>query len=115
MGISEREHHIKVLENLLLHYKAREKCEGYYDSTLKDNVEALHYAISSLKTDEAYQIMYEGGEIFTKADLVAMLEELKTEIDELQGKYSPYYDEASQHTVEIIQEKIDKLKGEQDG
>ena len=52
MGISEREQHIKVLENLLSHYKAREKCEGYYDSTLKDNVEALHYAISSLKTDE---------------------------------------------------------------
>ena len=52
MGISEREHHIKVLEDLLSHYKAREKCEGYYDSTLKDNVEALHYAISSLKTDE---------------------------------------------------------------
>ena len=81
MGMSEREHHIKILENLLSHYKAREKCEGYYDSTLKDNVEALHYAISSLKTDEAYQIMYEGGEIFTKDDMVTMLTELKTEVD----------------------------------
>ena len=62
MGLSEREHHIKVLENLLSHYKAREKCEGYYDSTLKDNVEALQYAISSLKTDLKYDLMYEGEE-----------------------------------------------------
>jgi hypothetical protein len=81
MGMSEREHHIKVLESLLSHYKAREQCEGYYDSTLKDNVEALEYAISSIKTDEAYQIMYEGGEIFTKDDMVAILTELKTEIN----------------------------------
>lgn len=43
---------------------------------------ALDYAISSLKTDEAYQIMYEGGEIYTKADLVAMLEDLDLQIDE---------------------------------
>ena len=62
MGMSERERHIKVLENLLSHYKAREKCEGYYDSTLKDNVEALQYAISSLKTDLKYDLMYEGEE-----------------------------------------------------
>ncbi len=74
MGMSEREHHIKVLENLLSHYKAREKCEGYYDSTLKDNVEALQYAISSLKTDLKYDLMYEGEEINT-------LEEQKDGID----------------------------------
>ena len=42
--------------------------------------QALEYAISSLKTDEAYQIMYEGGEIFTKADMVAILTDLKTAI-----------------------------------
>lgn len=106
MGISEREHHIKVLENLLSHYKAREKCEGYYDSTLKDNVEALHYAISSLKTDEAYQIMYEGGEIYTKADVVAMLTDIKLEIEE------NYNSCMRAKSVEIIQQKINALKGE---
>lgn len=90
MGMSERERHIKTLENLLSHYKAREQCEGYYDSILKDNVEALQYAISSLKTDEAYQLMYEGEEIYTKDEVKAMLTELQQEIlqkiDSLKGE-----------------------------
>jgi hypothetical protein len=43
--------------------------------------QALEYAINSLKTDEKYQIMYEGEDIFTKADMVAMLTELKTAVD----------------------------------
>lgn len=80
MAINDRKHHIKVLDNLLSHYKAREKCEGYYDSTLKDDVEALQYAISSLKTDEAYQLMYEGKEVYTKDEVKAMLTELQQEI-----------------------------------
>lgn len=80
MGMSEREHHIKALENLLSHYKAREKCEGYYDSTLKDNVEALQYAVTSLKTDLKYDLMYEGDEIYTKDEVKAMLTELQQEI-----------------------------------
>ena len=46
-----------------------------------------------------------------KADMVAMLTDIQLEIEELQGKYSPYYDEASQHTSEVIQQKIDALKG----
>lgn len=46
-----------------------------------------------------------------KADMVAMLTEIQLEIEELQGKYSPYYDEASQHTSEIIQQKINALRG----
>ena len=106
MGMSEREHHIKVLENLLSHYKAREKCEGYYDNTLKDNVEALEYAISSLKTDEAYQLMYEGEDIYTKADVVAMLTEIQLEIEELD---TPNNGSAYMDCVEIIQQKIDAL------
>lgn len=110
--MSEREHHIKVLENLLSHYKAREKCEGYYDSTLKDNVKALEYAISSLKTDEAYQIMYEGGEVFTKDDVVAMMTELQMEIEEMTPTYHnddwSITDLASISEVnKIIQQKID--------
>lgn len=44
-----------------------------------------------------------------KADMAAILEKLKSEIEELQGKYSPYYDEASQHTSELIQQKINAL------
>ena len=116
MGMNEREHHIKVLENLLSHYKAREKCEGYYDNTLKDNVEALQYAISSLKTDEAYHIMYEGGEIFTKDDVVAMLTELQLECNENTVRwYCGRIDGKSDDIVlmetinDIIQQKITAL------
>ena len=50
-----------------------------------------------------------------KADMVAMLTDIQLEIEELQGKYSPYYDEASQHTSQLIQQKIDALKEQTDG
>lgn len=109
--MSEREHHIKVLENLLSHYKAREKCEGYYDSTLKDNVEALQYAISSLKTDLKYDLMYEGEEVYTKADMVAILEELKSYIELMASlETDPPFAEGEKFCAELIQQKIDKLK-----
>ena len=121
MRMSEREHHIKVLENLLSHYKAREKCEGYYDGRLKDNVEALQYAISSLKTDLKYDLMYEGEEIYTKADIADMLKELQTEIKELwDNRYDVWLDnqycigksDTLEEVDEVIQQKINKLKGE---
>lgn len=80
---------------------------------------ALAYAISSLKADEAYQIMYEGGEIFTKADMVAMLTELQVEIKELwDSRYDVWLD--NQYYIgksdtlgevdEVIQQKINSLK-----
>ncbi len=129
MGISERARHIKVLENLLSHYKAREKCEGYYDSTLKDDVEALQYSIFSLKTDLKYDLMYEGEEIYTKADMVAMLSELKYDLyhelcKEIHGKEDcPCANQttsclatfrvcdANRAIGRVIQQKINLLKG----
>lgn len=129
MGMSEREYHIKVLENLLSHYKAREKCEEYYDSTLKNNVEALEYAISSLKTDLKYDLLYEGEDGDTKADMVAMLEDLKTDIEAKMNYYEQAYKKPSNlvHETamyermlgcgecdELIQQKINVLKGEND-
>ena len=116
MGISEREHHIKVLENLLSHYKSREKCEGYYDSTLKDNAEALQYAISSLKTDLKYDLMYEGEEIYTKADVMAMLTDMKDELKhcEITGlwkaNYREGFNDGVSKSLDAIQQKINKLK-----
>lgn len=109
MGMSEREYHIKVLENLLSHYKAREQCEGYYDSTLIDNVEALEYAISSIKTDEAYQIMYEGGEMFTKDEVIDRLTDIQSEIEESENCGKAFH-LGLQMASNIIQEKINALK-----
>lgn len=108
MGMSEREYHIKALENLLSHYKAREQCEGYYDSTLKDNVEALEYAISSLKTDLKYDLMYEGEDVYTKADMIAMLEEIDSEFEELTMRTCEF--DVALGYSEIIQQKIKALK-----
>ena len=114
MVINEREHHIKTLENLLSHYKAREKCEGYYDSTLKDSVEALQYALSSLKTDLKYDLMYEREEIYTKADMVDMLEDLKQDI--IAEAYGIEID-CTDYVVnvadidKVIQQKINALRG----
>ena len=90
----------------------------------------LEYAISSLKTDEAYQIMYEGGEIFTKDDMLAMLSELKYDLyhelcKEIHGKENcPCTNQttsclatfrvcdANEAIYKVIQQKINALKGE---
>lgn len=120
MGISEREHHIKVLEKLLKETKG--KIELYSENKNidltkeKEIVETLGYAISSLKTDFKYDLMYEGEEIYTKADIVAILEELRTQME----KYEPKWVENDEQAVascrtwedldDIIQQKIDKLK-----
>lgn len=115
MGISEREHHIKVLENILSHYKAREKCEGYYDNTLKDNVEALQYAISSLKTDFKYDLIHEGKDVYTKDEVIGMLVGLEVEIDE-ESWTIEWPDGTDEIKIEmesvskVIQQKINKLK-----
>lgn len=94
---------------------------------------ALEYAISSLEADEAYQIMYEGGEIFTKADMVATLNELKYDL--YHGLCKEIHDkedcpctnqttsclatfrvcDANSAIYKVIQQKIDKLRGEESG
>ena len=73
---------------------------------------ALEYAINSLKTDEAYQIMYEGGEIFTKDDMVAMLTEIQAEIEELKNEPAccRHFVRGIRRSSEVIQQKIDALK-----
>lgn len=76
--------------------------------------EALEYAINSLKTDEAYQLMYEGGEIFTKADMVAMLTGIQLDIQEVNTAPQFLTDDNVKDFREcvdtIIQQKIDALK-----
>ena len=116
MAISEREHHIKVLEKM---FYGMEKLENGVILPTSEVKTALAYAISSLKTDEAYQIMYEGGEIFTKADMVVMLTELKSEMNPIKECEQQIYGKDSWGFVgkcqDVIQEKIDKLKGADNG
>ena len=67
--------------------------------------------------------MYEGEEVYTKADLVAMLKELKTEIEEIEidvpfgfepvSKTSAFYEGVSASS-RLIQQKINELKGEEE-
>lgn len=95
------------------------------DDTCGEWRDSLAYAISSLKTDETYQLMYEGEEIYTKADLVAMLKELQSEFEKLNmhgsiqlqsyrqktGRYRQGFERAQYLSTKVIQQKIDKMKG----
>lgn len=102
---------IDILEKLLSHMML-------YRSGIKPSEqekEALNYAISSLKTDETYQIMYEGGEIFTKADMVATLKDLQSEIEKMQSVPCDYHGDwcvDRDKVWDAIQQKINALKGE---
>jgi hypothetical protein len=108
MGISEREHHIKVLEQFLHDYQ-----EWGEDLELEKTIK---YAISSLKTDLKYDLLSEGEDVYTKADMVAMLTELQLEIEKHtmtsgvtnQGAWN----ECIACCSSVIQQKSDKLKGE---
>jgi hypothetical protein len=109
MGMSEREHHIKVLEQSLHDYQ-----EWGEDLELEKTIK---YAISSLKTDLKYDLMYEKEEIYTKADMVAMLKELKKDIIELpfpqrEPEYMQGYSYCQMNVLDyVIQQKINALKG----
>ena len=85
MGMSEREKHIKNLIAL------KDFCNNNGVFTLAENIEqSLDYAISSLKTDLKYDLMYEGKDVYTNDEVKAMLTELQQEIiqkiDNLKGK-----------------------------
>ena len=109
MGMT-RKQAIEELQKML------DYCSIRQDST-PERKQALVYAISSLKTDEAYQIMYEGREIFTKADMVAMLTELQMDIEECVdgGEGAPLFEQGVDavrcQVVDMIQQKINALKG----
>ena len=96
--MTDREKHISVLQNI----------DRAYRTFTQEEYRALEYAISSLKTDEAYQLMYEGEEIFTKADMAAILTDLYKRIrsycDDL---YSWGEQPSSTIILDIVQKEID--------
>lgn len=103
--MSEREHHIKVLEQFLHDYQ-----EWGEDLELEDTIK---YAISSLKTDETYQLMYEKEKIYTKSDIIFMFEDLLTEIKNtvtIEKDTSSNEDLVKRNNViKIVQFRINKL------
>ena len=104
----------QVIEEL---QKMLDYCSIRQDST-PERKQALVYAISSLKTDEAYQLMYEGGEIFTKVDMVDMLEEISLKFDEQYYiNRHQLHDDSLNRGLEqgqnIIQLKINELDGKE--
>ena len=106
-----RQEKIRILEE---HLKILNVDKGI---EFEKEIEALKYAINSLKTDESYQLMYEGGEIFTKADMVAMLTEIQMEIEEMDSRehecdFATQWCIDRNQVIDIIQEKISKLKGD---
>lgn len=104
MAITKREHHIKVLEQFLHDYQ-----EWGEDLEVEKTIK---YAVSSLKTDEAYQLMYEGGEVFTKDEVVAMLTEIKDEASNICPTIGncTSFAEGIRAYDKLIQQKINSLK-----
>lgn len=88
MAISEREHHIKVLEQFLHDYQTWGE-----DLELEKTIK---YAISSLKTDLKYDLMYEGEDIYTKAEMISVLKDFR---------------ENMQEVMDDLDNKIEKIKG----
>ena len=98
------------------------------DSVYKSNKEkkidiCLDYAISSLKTDEAYQLMYEGVETYDKDKVIKMFRELQLEIGKLDSRAG--YDGYGMPTFstdyirkkkvnEIIQQRINAMRGKEE-
>ena len=109
MGMSEREYHIKVLEQFLHDYQ-----EWGEDLELEKTIK---YAISSLKTDLKYNLLYEGEEIYTKSDMVVMLEEINLKFDEQyyvnrHQLHDDFLNRGLEQGQDIIQQKINALKGD---
>lgn len=83
-----------------------------------EDYEALEYAINSLKTDEAYQLIYEGAEVYDKDTVFCMFRELQLDIKNHtmtsgvtnQGTWN----ECIACCSRVIQQKIDDLKGRED-
>ena len=108
--MTDREKHISVLQNI----------DRAYRTFTQEEYRALEYAIASLKTDLKYDLMYEGEEAYTKADLVAMLTELHIRMEEIGDDLDPTedwdygYKSGVEDMIQLLDERIDKLKGESD-
>jgi len=58
MGIPNRARHIEVLEDMLVGLD-----QGYHIAPSDERIEALRFAISSIKVDLKYDLLYEEGDL----------------------------------------------------
>lgn len=108
--MADREKHIKNL-SYIMDSMPDDACSEWRDS--------LAYAISSLKTDLKYDLLYEGEEVYDKDTVAWMFRELQLEIEELDSRagYSgdgmPTFSTdyiRKKKVNELIQQKINALK-----
>lgn len=93
--------------NILKTLKAN--CSKYFPE-----YKALELAIASLKTDDYFESMAEDVEKYTKADFIAMLEEIRLEATKMRDSQvnAGFWEDYDF----IVKRRIDKLKGgETDG
>lgn len=106
--MADREKHIKNLSYIM---------DSMPDDVCGDWRDSLAYAISSLKTDDAYQLMYEGVEVYDKDTVAWMFRELQLEIEEkhreeeFMNEWSSGYNSCIVDVYDSIQQKINALKG----
>lgn len=83
-----------------------EICAGQEIKLTSEDISSIKFALDSLKTDEAYQLEYEGREVYTKDEVFDMLESIQKQI----GKY---YRIRCEDVHAIIQNKINELRGDE--
>lgn len=84
-----------------------EVCVGQDIKLTEVDIAALKYAISSLQADEAYNLLYERIDFFTKKEVITMLEDLDLQIDE-EGSF----DRRVAKVQRLIRDKVKELRGE---
>ena len=96
---------IEVAIKQIIECKAFKQCDTEKDS------EAFEVAIDTMRKYQMFQIDYEAR---LKADLVAMLTEIQLEIEESENCGKAFH-LGLQMASNIIQQKINGLKGENEG
>lgn len=96
----------QVIDNLEKFVELRLLTSGFCETEL---FESLIYAISSLKTDLKYDLMYEGVKVYTEDEVIAMITEIQLEIEESENCGKAFH-LGLQMASNIIQQKITSLQ-----
>ena len=110
----ERRQVIEKLESILSKVTQSDNSVCYVTS---NDADAIKYAIESIKIDEKYQIMYEGGVLFTVDEVINLLEAMQQDILNkpykrffIDDTYCAGFKKATTEVNEDIQMIINKLK-----